>query len=311
MIRWIVLLSIILVSPVTAEVPLQVEKQKLKLSLEYENYVDFVSNEVRTTGIKGTYLLKAKGPIAGDSYWTIDLQSGIKTNFDRTFVSGNLSPLIWSNRVNVRTFIPAGAFFFSGGFYYRNKWLANADDPDLFVDIFGGVGFSDLAGNFQAGFTMSQAWDFAVSAHKSQQRYDRFQLSNTDTEAASARLSRNFSKVRVGLEYRVRSIDYRRPVIPDDTIAFPVDPTGIELQHDSLNEIGFHVEVMKPFYISASYFYQDNNSNNPGFSYTNNRVTLLVGTQLSDDYHFQAYGILQNQSFADPSSFFQVPVVTG
>jgi hypothetical protein len=307
MIRWIVLLFLLTVSPVAAEVQFEVEKQKLKLSLEYENYVDFVSNEVRTSGIKATYLLRTKGPIAGDAYWTFDLQSGVKTNFDRTFESGTLSPLTWSNRLFLRTYIPAGPFYFSGGFYYRNKWLANSDDPDLFVDIFGGVGFADVGGHVQAGLTISPNWDVAMTVHKSKQTYDRFPLSNTDTEAATARLSRNFSKARVSLEYRLRSIDYRRPVVGD--VVTIQEPFEIQLQHDSLHEIGINVEAMKPFYVSASYFYQDNNSNNPGFSYTNNRITLLIGTQLSDDYHFQAYGILQNQSFAEPSSIFQVPVV--
>jgi hypothetical protein len=308
MIRWIVLLFSITALPLAAEVPLEIEKQKLKLSLEYENYIDPLTNEIRTTGIKATYLLKTRGPLAGDAYWSVDLQTGVKTNFDRTFSVGNLSPLIWSNRLNARAVVPAGPFFFIGGFYFRNKWLANSDDPDLFVDIFGGVGFTDVAGSFQAGFSIGPDWEFSVIGQKGQERYDRFPLSNTDADAGSARLSRTFSKVRTSLEYRVRSIDYKRPIIDDDVV-FPIDVAGQELQHDLLHEVGLGVEILKPFYVAATYFYQDNNSNNPGFSYTNNRLSLLIGTQLNDHYHFQAYGILQNQSFADPTSILQVPVL--
>jgi hypothetical protein len=113
----------------------------------------------------------------------------------------------------------------------------------------------------------------------------------------------------VSLEYRARLVDYNRPVIDDDIIVIPFAETIPVFQHDLLREAGVNLEILKPFYVSASYFYQDNNSNNPGFSYTNNRMTILIGTALSDDWHFQAYGILQNQSFADPSSIFQVPVI--
>ncbi|MCI0442209.1 hypothetical protein L0152_03200 [bacterium] len=299
---------VLLVCPVAADV--QIEKQKLKLSLEYENYVDLSSNEIRTTGIKATYLLKAKGSLIQSAYWTLDLQSGAKTNFDRTFSVGNLSPLIWSNRLLARTIFPAGRFSFGGGFYYRNKWLADSSDPDLFVDIFGGVGFSEMVGSLQAGYSISPNWEMLVSAQKSKQRFKQYPLSDSDSIGGSARLSRNFVKARLSVEFRMRSVDFRRPVFSSrSVVTFPIDFIGQELQHDSFYEAGVNVELMRPFYLSGGYFYQDNNSNNSGFSYTNHRVTLLIGTELSEQFHFQAYGILQNQDFADTSAILQVPVL--
>lgn len=309
MIRWLVFIFFVAsVFPLAADV--QIEKQKLKLSLEYENYVDLSSNEIRTTGIKATYLLKAKGSLTQSAYWTLDLQSGAKTNFDRTFSVGNLSPLIWSNRLFARTIFPAGRFSFGGGFYYRNKWLADSSDPDLFVDIFGGVGFSEMAGSIQTGYSISPNWEILASAQKSRQRFKQYPLSDSDSIGGSARLSRNFPKARLSVEFRMRSVDFRRPAFSSrSVVSFPIDFLGQELQHDSFYEAGVNVELMRPFYLSSGYFYQDNNSNNSGFSYTNHRVTLLIGTELSEQFHFQAYGILQNQDFADTSDILQVPVL--
>lgn len=302
------LFFIMFVLPVTAEV--QIEKQKLKLSLEYENYVDLLSNEILTTGIKATYLLKASGSLIGSSYWTLDLQSGAKTNFDRTFSVGNLSPLVWSNRVVTRTYFPAGNFTFGGGLYYRNKWMADSSDPDLFVDVFGGVGFTELAGNIQASYAFSKDWEILFSGQKSMERFEDYPLSDSDSTGGYARLSHNFEKARLSLEARYRSTDFRRPVFsPQTPLSFPVAYLGPQLQHDDFYEAGVNVEFMRPFYFSAGYYYQDNKSNNSGFSYINNRITLLIGTELSEHFHFQAYGILQNQDFADNSEFLPVPVL--
>src|SRR5262245_28586269 len=183
------------VFPAAAEV--HIEKQKLKLSLEYENYVDLSSNEILTTGIKATYLLKASGSLIKNSYWTLDLQSGAKTNFDRTFSVGNLSPLIWSNRLIARTYFPVGKFNFGGGFYYRNKWMANSSDPDLFVDVFGGVGFRELAGNIQMTYSFSPDWELLVSGQKAQERFEDYPLSDSDSTGGYARLSHNFEKMKL------------------------------------------------------------------------------------------------------------------
>jgi hypothetical protein len=295
------------VVPARAEV--QIEKQKLKLSLEYENYVDLSSNEILTTGIKATYLLKASGSLTKTAYWTLDLQSGAKTNFERTFSVGNLSPLVWSNRLLARTYFPVGKFNFGGGFYYRNKWMANSSDPDLFVDVFGGVGFTELAGNVQAIYAFAPDWEFMVSGQKSQQRFEDYPLSDSDATGGYARLSHNFQKARLSFEARIRSVDFRRPVFPSTTptISFPNQLP--ELQHDDFYEAGVSVEFMRPFYLFGGYYYQDNNSNNSGFSYINHRISLVIGTELSEHFHFQAYGILQNQDFADTSAFLLVPVL--
>jgi hypothetical protein len=299
---------LLMIAFATAEV--RVEKQKLKLSLEYENYVDLASNEILTTGIKATYLLKATGSLTRSAYWTLDLQSGAKTNFDRTFTVGNLSPLVWSNRLLARTYFPIGKFNFGGGFYYRNKWMANSSDPDLFVDVFGGVGFTELAGNIQAAYSFTPDWEILVSAQKSRQRFEDYPLSDSDSTGGYARLSHNFEKARLSFEARIRSVDFRRPVFSvQEPTHFPIEFLGQELQHDDFYEAGVNVEFMRPFYLSAGYYYQDNNSNNSGFSYTNHRITLLIGTELSEQFHFQAYGILQNQNFADTSAFLQVPVL--
>ena len=293
-----------------AAADVHVEKQKLKLSLEYENYVDLSTNEILTTGIKGTYLLKVNGSLIKNAYWTLDLQSGAKTNFDRSFSVGNLSPLVWSNRLVARTYFPIGNLTLGGGFYYRNKWMADSSDPDLFVDVFGGVGFTEVAGNIQASYSFTQDWEILVSGQKSQERFEDYPLSDSDSTGGYARLSHNFAKARLSFEARIRSTDFRRPIFSSPRpVTSAGEIIGPELQHDDFYEAGVNLEFMRPFYFSAGYYYQDNNSNNSGFSYINNRITILIGTELSEHFHFQAYGILQNQDFADNSEFLPVPVL--
>src|SRR5262245_39300649 len=237
------LLLMTFVLPVAAEV--QIEKQKLKLSLEYENYVDLESNEILTTGIKATYLLKASGSLIKSSYWTLDLQSGAKTNFDRSFTVGNLSPLVWSNRVVARTYFPTGKFTFGGGFYYRNKWMADSSDPDLFVDVFGGVGFTELAGNIQASYAFSKDWEILFSGQKSRERFEDYPLSDSDSTGGYARLSHSFKKARLSFEARMRSTDFRRPIFSSpQPVTSSIDVIGPELQHDDFYEAGVNIEFM-------------------------------------------------------------------
>src|SRR3954462_5414651 len=90
---------------------IQFDKQKLKLSLEEETFVDEVGDEVRTPGIKATYLLKAHSDIKKKLFWNLDLQSGLKTNLDTTFNVGDLSRFIVSNRINLQGTVPIGRFY--------------------------------------------------------------------------------------------------------------------------------------------------------------------------------------------------------
>src|SRR5574341_823784 len=76
-----------------------IEKQKPKIALDYQNFVDFDGNEVATSGIEATYLFKARADIGKFLYLNIDYQTGIQTFFDRHFISGELPPWIWSNRL--------------------------------------------------------------------------------------------------------------------------------------------------------------------------------------------------------------------
>jgi len=277
----------------------QLEKQKLKLALEYENYQSIQGSEIRTTGLEATYLLKARGALAEKIHYTLDYQTGVKTNFYRDFQAGELSPLIWSNRFVINASVPVDRLYFGGSFYFRNKWLAEVEE-NQFIDIFGGVGFRELAGSGYAGWQITRKWDISASIQKSDLNFAEFPLSNSNWIGASVRISNKLSQCKLNLEYRLRNVDYNRPVFP-----FSVR----ELQKDHFQEIGASVEFLRPFYFSGGYSYQDNDSNNPGFSYFNHRVTLLIGTELTHDFHLQAYGIVQRQTFLEAVGELQFPLL--
>lgn len=274
------------------------EKQKLKLSLEYENYQNVQGSEIRTTGLKATYLLKARGALTEKLQYTLDYQTGVKTNFYREFQAGELSPLIWSNRFLVNTSIPAGRFILGGSFYFRNKWLADVTENE-FIDIFGGVGFRELTGSVHVSRAITRSWSVTASVQKSDLNFEEFPLSNSNWLGASVRVSNQLSKCRLNFDYRTRNVDFNRPV----------SSSMQELQSDQFQEIGASIEFSRPFYFAGGYFYQNNDSNNPGFSYHNNRVTLLIGTELSRDFHLQAYGIIQTQTFLEAVGDLQFPLL--
>lgn len=290
----------------------QIEKQKLKLSLEYENFIDEVGNEVRTPGIKTTYLLKLGSTPAKKLNWSLDLQSGLKSNLDTTFSVGTLSRFIWSNRVNLQGNVPIGKFYVGGGFYFRNKWFSDVPPEEQFVDLFGGIGFHEVVGTMQGGVALTPSWDLSGSVQLGEFIYERYPLSNSDWNGGSVRLTRKFERFRGYTFYRQRNVDYSRPIFSEPSAEFPFVPvpTG-DLQHDRFREAGIGFEIAHPFYFSGMYSYQVNSSNNPGFSYHNNQIGLLVGTQLASNWYAQAYGIVQRFDFLDEEGFLPFPLLVG
>ena len=304
-------------SPVFAS-SFEIEKQKLKLSLESENFVDESGNEIRAPGGKVTYLAKMRADVKEKLFWVCDFQTGLKGNFDTSFQSGDLSPFAWSNRVNMQATVPVGRFYFGGGFYFRNKWLKDLPDETQFVDIFGGLGFREISGSIQAGASISPKWDLATSFQTSSVTFDDYPLSNSDWLGATVRLTRKFQDFRMYASFRARNIDYNRPVFPPGPIVFPVQSLIVTdltrnfgLQRDRFREGGIGVEFSRPFYFSGGYAYQFNNSNNPGFSYHNHQINLLVGTELNHKWFAQAYGILYRYDFLDESGFLPFPLLLG
>src|SRR5262249_55068908 len=85
----------------------KVEKQKLKISLEYENFVDTEQDEIRTSGLRATSLLHEKTHWGGVLV-ALDYKTGEKKIFYRHFNAGDLPALIWSNRAVTNVTIPVG-----------------------------------------------------------------------------------------------------------------------------------------------------------------------------------------------------------
>ena len=292
---------------------LRIEKQKVKFSLEYENFVDEVGNEVRTPGPKVTFLLKAAADIARKMYWSLDLQTGLKANLDTTFLAGDLSPLAWSNRVNLQASVPLGKFYAGGGFYFRNKWLAQATPGHEFVDVFGGVGFREVIGTLQGGVAINPDWDVSGSFQASDETFADYPLSDSSWRGATIRINRKFRDFRLSPFFRARNVHYNRPVFsePGPIIAPFQAGASTNLQQDLFREGGVGVEFSHPFYFAGTYSYQVNNSNNPGFSFHNHQVTLLVGAEIAGGWYLQAYGIVQRYDFLDENGFVPFPLLLG
>ena len=284
------------------------EKQKLKLSFEYESFVDAFRNEVLTPGLKANYLFKGKGKLGSNVLYQIEYQTGAKTNLETTFQSGKLASFLWSNRFNTSVTIPFGKCYAGSNFFLRHKFVS--ESANQFVDIFGGLGFRDLEGSAYFGFFPLQDWEVIASANISDVNFKEFLESDSRSKGASLRISRRLDRMKINLDYRYKKIDYDRPVFinSDFGTVFPVDQFGHFVQQkDDFQEVGLLFEFLRPFYFSGGYSYQINNSNNPGFSYRNHRLNFLVGTDLGDLFHLQAYGIAQRQNF-DQSGPLQVPI---
>ncbi|HEY4490714.1 MAG TPA: hypothetical protein VI958_01895, partial [Acidobacteriota bacterium] len=286
----------------------QIERQKLKLSLEYENYVGIQRSEIATSGLKATYLLKVNREIAKRLLVTLDLQSGAKTNFDRQFQAGRLPGLLWSNRATTSIYVPFNRFFVAGSLYLRYKWLSPVPDQEEFIDIFGGEGFREITPGFSAGYTFSPEWEISGSLLKSDLNYADFPESNSNWTGVSFRVSRRFQDLKLNLDYRNRSIDFHRPIFTIIPVLLQPFDTGPN-QHDQFWEAGANLEVFGALYFSGGYYYQSNDSNNPGFSFNSHRISILIGTELAQRYYLQAYGILQRQNFPGDDGFLQFPVL--
>ncbi len=282
-------LSAILASSQLSAGDFQLEKQKLKFSFEYESFIDPFRNEVITPGLKANYLLKGKSKVGKSAILHFDYQTGLKTNLETSFQSGELAKLLWSNRLNTSFTIPFGKFYAGANLFLRHKWVSESSNQ--FVDIFGGLGFRDVQSGIYFGVFPYPNWEVSVSALASDVNFNHFEDSNSASKGGSVRVSRRFQRTKINLDYRIKKIKYNRPVFFET-----IDLAELE-QRDDFQEIGVIAELLHPFYISGGYSYQVNDSNNPGFSYTNHRFSLLVGTDLGEVFHLQAYGIAQRQDF--------------
>ncbi|MCI0411709.1 hypothetical protein L0222_02780 [bacterium] len=269
----------------------QLEKQKLKFSLEYESFIDSFRNEVITPGLKANYLLKGKSKVGKSAILHFDYQTGLKTNLQTSFESGELAKLLWSNRLNTSFTIPFGKCYAGTNFFLRHKWVSESSNQ--FVDIFGGLGFRDVQTGVYFGIFPYPNWEVVVSALASDVNFNHFEDSNSTSKGGSVRISRRLQRLKINLDYRIKKINYNRPVFFVSSDA----AEGELKQQDDFEEAGLVVELLHPIYVSGGYSYQTNDSNNPGFSYKNHRFSLLVGTGLGEDFHLQAYGIAQRQDF--------------
>lgn len=282
----------------------QLEKQKLKLSLEYENFIDINGNKISTSGLKAAYLLRALGDIQKKAYYSIDVQAGAKTNYPRQFQSGNLSPLTLSNRTAASITVPIKKFYAGGLFYYRIKWLASTTNE--FIDVFGGEGYREVVGGVKAGYMFSPKWELSGGVQTSDVNFADFPLSNYNWLGGNVRLARKIGNISLNVDYRTRNVDYARPVFSDGPIIFP---GPLELQRDQFWEIGAGVEMSRSVFVAGGYWYQQNESNNPGFDYTNHEIRLVFGRELGKGFHFQAYGIIRSQDFPNPATDLPFPVL--
>lgn len=284
----------------------QLEKQKLKLSYDYENYVGLDGSEILTPGIKAAYMMKGAASAGQHFLLNFNLQAGMKTNIHTQFNVGDLSRFTWTNRLSVAANVPVNRFYVGSTFYLRNKWLSEVPLQDQFVDIFGGEGYREMTGGIQAGFSPDPTWDVSGSVQKSTLRYQQFELSNSDWTGTSVQVSHRIKSIKVTGGYRYRDIHYDRPVITASTDTFGITS---DLQHDHFWELGGNVEFVHGVYFSSGYFYQQNNSNSPNFTYSNNRIAVLVGTDLGQDFHLQAYGVLTRQDYATEDSPLDLPLL--
>src|SRR5947207_10534252 len=62
-----------------------IEKQKLKVALEYENFVGTQGSQLLTPGLRTTYSLRASAEAASRLFLNFDLQSGAKINASTHF----------------------------------------------------------------------------------------------------------------------------------------------------------------------------------------------------------------------------------
>lgn len=277
-----------------------IEKQKTKLAVEYENLAGTKGEKVSLSGFQASYLVKGKGNFASRAFFNFDLQSGARINAINNFSEGEVSPFILSNRASTVFTVPVKKLYLSGGVAFRNKWFKDAGDKNQFIDVFGGEGFREKSYSVHAAYEFTPAWEAAVAAEKSDLNFKDFPDSNSHERALSLRGSRKWSDLKLNLQFTKRKIQYDRLIsggfIP--TILPDIIDNGI-LQKDRFWELGASVELLSSLYFVGGYSYQMNKSNNKGFSYKNHRVSLLFSKELSDSFYFQAFGILQSQDFVE------------
>jgi len=128
--------------------------------------------------------------------------------------------------------------------------------------------------------------------------YETFQNFNYRYHRPRARVSRKLGRRLIGsLEYSFSRRCYRR------LISAPDEEGGLirlnRRQRDNLHQLDLALNYGRGFVLNIIYTLQRNNSNNFGFSYWNNRVSLIFGKKLPLEFFLNAYLFFELRRYSD------------
>ena len=76
-----------------------------------------------------------------------------------------------------------------------------------------------------------------------------------------------------------------------------------EFQRDLSQEIGIGIKYFRTFFIQTFYIYRHNISNSYGFSFIENRLNIIIGKKLSQNYMLKFYGDIESKKYKDTGDF--------
>jgi hypothetical protein len=128
--------------------------------------------------------------------------------------------------------------------------------------------------------------------------YETFRNFNYRSHNPSVKISRRLSGLLTGsLEYKLTRRRYRRLISVQDGNGGLIQLD--RYQQDKLHQLDLAFNYSRGFVLNFIYSLQRNDSNNFGFSYWNNRVSLIAGKRLPLEVFLNAYLFFELRRYSD------------
>ncbi|MEA2062111.1 MAG: hypothetical protein U9P14_00310 [Gemmatimonadota bacterium] len=176
----------------------------------------------------------------------------------------------------------------------KNRSIFRRNDLNLLSE----EGYTRGSARFSASRSLDPSTSLTLGYRYSFINYENYHSFNFRSHSPRIGLSRKFGlRLRGSVQYSVTRRSYRRPV------SAPSVPEGLvqldRRQRDNLHQCDLALTYGRGFVLNFIYTLQRNSSNNFGFSYWNNRLSLVFGKRLPGELFLNAYLFFELRRYSD------------
>ena len=265
-------------------------KSRLKVSVEIDNNIgEDYNNGISDKALKVFSNFEASGFLPSKTYYKINMNGGLRIysvyERENRFISnmeGYVSKLL-PNKILVGI----------NGILFFDKYDANIRDNNSFF----GEGFISIPKSILFLGDLDLNYQNYETDYKNN---NFFNFSESRYSISIRRRINSRTSFSVFTKFGIR--DYERNAFENknDSNFYYKD----EIQNDKLNEMGVNLQYFKKFLIQAVLLYRNNLSNSYGFSFVEEKLSMILGRKIFRTYMFKLYFDIGLKRYKDPGEIF-------